>query len=87
MHHGHIEYIPLRANPKRAEVFAKQHIRYCRRQLRYCRRLRLKKQLDRLYPLLWLLGTVAVFGMFIVFSALKKNGPGSRGCQIRRAIK
>lgn len=66
MHHGHIEYIPLRANPKRAEVFARQHIRYCRR-------LRLKKQLDRLYPLLWAAGDCGgIWDVYCFFSALKK---------------
>lgn len=77
MIHGHLEYMPLRANPKRAEEYARQHIRccnaqirHCRRQLRYYRRLRFKKQLDKLHPLLVLLLTVAVFSVFVVFSAL-----------------
>ena len=49
MIHGHLEYMPLKANPKRSEEYARQHIRYCnaqirhcRKQLRYYRRLRLK---------------------------------------------
>ena len=77
MIHGHLEYMPLRANRKRAEEYARQHIHYCnaqirhcRRQLRYYRRLRFKKQLDKLHPLLVLLLTVAVFSVFVVFSAL-----------------
>lgn len=77
MIHGHLEYMPLKANPKRSEEYAQQHIRYCnaqirhcRRQLRYYRRLRFKKQLDKLHPLLMLLLTVAVFSVFIVFSVL-----------------
>ena len=77
MIHGHLEYMPLKANPKRSEEYARQHIRYCnaqirhcRRQLRYYRRLRFKKQLDKLHPLLMLLLTVAVFSAFIVFSVL-----------------
>lgn len=54
MIHGHLEYMPLKANPKRSEEYARQHIRYCnaqirhcRKQLRYYRRLRFKKQLDK----------------------------------------
>ncbi len=77
MIHGHLEYMPLKANPKRFEEYARQHIRYCnaqirhcRKQLRYYRRLRFKKQLDKLHPLLMLLLTVAVFSAFIVFSVL-----------------
>lgn len=77
MIHGHLEYMALKADPKRAEIFARQQLkycrrqlRYCRRQLRYCRRIRLKKLMDRLYPLFVLLGTVMVFGSFLVFSAL-----------------
>ena len=77
MIHGHLEYMPLKANPKRSEEYAQQHIRYCnaqirhcRKQLRYYRRLRFKKQLDKLHPLLMLLLTVAVFSAFIVFSVL-----------------
>lgn len=67
---GHLEYMALKADPKRAEIFARQQLKYCRRQLRYCRRIRLKKLMDRLYPLFVLLGTVMVFGSFLVFSAL-----------------
>ena len=63
MIHGHLEYMALKADPKRAEIFARQ-------QLKYCRRIRLKKLMDRLYPLFVLLGTVMVFGSFLVFSAL-----------------
>lgn len=63
MYHGHLGYMPLKANPERAEAFARQ-------LLKYCRRLRLKRQLDRLYPLLVLLLTVAVFGSLLAFSAL-----------------
>lgn len=77
MIHRHLEYMPLRANPKRAEEFARQHIRlcngqirYCRKQLRYYRRLRLKKRFCKLSPLLVLLGTVAVFSVFVALSAL-----------------
>ena len=77
MIHGHLEYMPLKANPKRSEEYAWQHIRYCnaqirhcRKQLRYYRRLRFKKQMDKLHPLLMLLLTVAVFSAFIVFSVL-----------------
>ncbi len=70
MIHGHLEYMALKADPKRAEIFARQQLKYCRRQLRYCRRIRLKKLMDRLYPLFVLLGTVMVFGSFLVFSAL-----------------
>lgn len=77
MIHGHLEYMPLKANPKRSEEYAQQHIRYCnaqirhcRKQLRYYRRLRFKKQLDKLHPLLVLLFTVVVFSVFLVFSVL-----------------
>lgn len=77
MIHGHLEYMPLKANPKRSEEYARQHIRYCnaqirhcRKQLRYYRRLRLKKQLDKLHPLLVPLFTVVVFSVFLVFSVL-----------------
>ncbi len=77
MIHGHLEYMPLKANPKRSEEYARQHIRYCnaqirhcRKQLRYYRRLRFKKQLDKLHPLLVLLFTVVVFSVFLVFSVL-----------------
>lgn len=70
MIHGHLEYMALKADPKRAEIFARQQLKYCRRQLRYCRRIRLKKLMDRLYPLFVLLGTIMVFGSFLVFSAL-----------------
>ena len=77
MKYRHLEHMPPRANPKRAEEYARQHIRYCnaqirhcRKQLRYYRRLRLKKQLDKLHPLLVLLLAVAVFSVFVVFSAL-----------------
>ena len=77
MIHGHLEYMPLKANPKRSEEYARQHIRYCnaqirhcRKQLRYYRRLRFKKQLDKIHPLLMLLFTVVVFSVFLVFSVL-----------------
>ena len=80
MIHGHLEYMPLKANPKRSEEYAQQHIRYCnaqirhcRRQLRYYRRLRLKSSWTKLYklhPLLMLLLTLAVFRVLIVISEL-----------------
>ncbi|MDE7327801.1 MAG: hypothetical protein K2N63_16235 [Lachnospiraceae bacterium] len=77
MFHGHLEYMPLKANPMRAEKFARQQIRYCRKQLRYYRRYRIKKSfnrlwtiLDRLYPLLVLLGAAAAFSTLVVLSAL-----------------
>ena len=77
MIHGHLEYMPLKANPKRSEEYAWQHIRYCnaqirhcRKQLRYYRRLRFKKQFDKLHPLLVPLFTVVVFSVFLVFSVL-----------------
>lgn len=77
MIHGHLEYMPLKANPKRSEEYAQLHIRYCnaqirhcRKQLRYYRRLRFKKQLDKLHPLLVPLFTVVVFSVFLVFSVL-----------------
>ena len=34
MIHGHLEYMPLKANPKRSEEYAQQHIRYCNAQIR-----------------------------------------------------
>ena len=77
MIHGHLEYMPLKANPKRSEEYAWQHIRYCnaqirhcRKQLRYYRRQNIKKQLDKLHPLLVPLFTVVVFSVFLVFSVL-----------------
>lgn len=38
MIHGHLEYMPLKANPKRSEEYARQHIRYCNAQIRHCRK-------------------------------------------------
>lgn len=77
MIHRRLEYMPLKANPERAEESARQRIRlyndqirHCRKQLRYYRRLHLTKRLEKLSPLLVLLGTVAVFSMFVVLSAL-----------------
>lgn len=77
MIHRHLEHMLPGVNPERAEESARQHIRlyndqirHCRKQLRYYRRLRLTKRLEKLSPLLVLLGTVAVFSVFVVLSAL-----------------